>query len=392
MKYDFDDIVPREGTGCIKYDTRREVFGRGDVIPLWVADMDFRVLPCVEKALRRRMECPTYGYGIREEGFYNSTAGWVKRRGGWNIDNGWIDFTPGVVPGFAMAIRALSEPGDKVVIQPPVYHPFAHTIKANDRQLVNNPLILASSGRYEMDFDDLDRKLAGAKLLLFCNPHNPSGRVFTREELTRVGELCCKHDVNIISDEIHCDMVHKPNKHIHIASIDERFAARCVTLIAPSKTFNLAGLSTAVAITPSDTLRRKLRAEMDALHIGQGNVFGTVALQAAYDEGEEWLEQLTEYIGGNMALVDGFMREHLPQIKTRPSEGTYIMWLDMRNLGMEQKELNDFLINKAGVGLNDGEMFGVEGRGFMRINLATSRAVILKALEQIREAIAQSGR
>lgn len=386
-KYDFDLPVPRRESDCVKYDICEEVFGSREVIPLWVADMDFAVAPCIERALRQRLDHPVYGYGIRPKSWFEAVCGWVWRRNGWETQPEWIGFVPGVVPGFVLAIRALSDEGDGVVIQPPVYPPFAQTIRANGRRIVENPMRLTDGG-FEIDFDDLDRKLAEAKLLLFCNPHNPTGRVFTRAELERVGELCLKHDVLIVSDEIHSDLIHKPHRHIHIASLLPELAARTVTLIAPSKTFNIAGLSTGVSITPHDSLRRRLCAESDKIHIEQGNVFGTVALEAAYNGGEEWLEALLEYIAGNIRYVGDFLETELPAVKAIRPEGTYLMWLDMRGLGMEHERLARFLVEKAGIGLNDGAAFGEQGRGFMRINLATSRSVIEQALKQLCDAVA----
>lgn len=385
-KFDFDTPVPREGTACVKWDAREAVFGRESVIPLWVADMDFAVAPCIRRSIEERAKHPVYGYGIRPDSYFEAIRGWVGRRGGWAIEREWIDFTPGVVPGFALAIRALSAEGDGVVIQPPVYPPFAATIRANGRRVVENPVRLTAKG-FEIDFDDLDHKLADAKLLLFCNPHNPTGRVFTHAELERVGELCIKHDVLIISDEIHSDLILKPHIHTHIAALSPELAQRTITLIAPSKTFNIAGLSTAVAITPSDSLRRRLRAEIEKLHIDGGNIFGCAALQAAYDEGEEWLEALLEYIEGNCLAVSDFLREHIPAVKAIQPEGTYLMWLDMRALGIPHEELCKFLIEKAGIGLNSGAEFGAAGQGFMRLNLATQRSTLLRALGQLREAL-----
>ncbi len=385
MTYDFDRIAEREGTNCEKYDHRAEVFGRGDVIPLWVADMDFEAPPFVVEAMRRRLEHPVFGYTFRGDTFHDAVTAWIARRNGWTVEREWIDFTPGVVAGFTFAIRALTDQGDGVVIQPPVYPPFAQVVKANGRKVVDNPLKL-NGGRYEIDFDDLDRKLAGARVLLFCNPHNPTGRVFSREELIRVGELCERHGVAVISDEIHSDLIQKPYRHTHLASLSPWLAEHTVTFVAPSKTFNLAGLSTSVAITPGDALRRRLRAELDRLHVAQGNVFGTVALEAAYTYGDEWLDQLNAYIGGNKDYVADFLACNLPSVGTFPLEGTYLMWLDFRQWGMTQKELSDFLVNEAYLGLNDGAYFGSEGQGFMRLNLGTSRRVIAAAMKQLKEA------
>lgn len=380
--YNFDEIASREGTCCEKYDHRQMLFGRDDVIPMWIADMDFEVAPFISDAIRRRAEHPVYGYGFRSESYHRSIVNWVARRNGWTIESDWIDFTPGVVSGFVFAIRALTDPGDSIVIQPPVYPPFARMIDSNGRKVENNPMVWNGS-RYEFDFEDLDRKLQGAKALLFCNPHNPTGRVFSCEELTKVGELCVKHNVLIISDEIHSDLIQKPCRHIHIASICEEFAQRTVTFIAPSKTFNLAGLSTSLSVVSDASLRQRMRAEYDRMHADQGNVFGTVALEAAYTHGDQWLDELIEYVGGNMDFVIKFIEENMPELHAFRSEGTYMMWIDFRAWGMTHEQLCDHLVAKAALGLNSGKLFGAEGEGFMRINLATSREVVAKAMNQL---------
>lgn len=382
MKYNFDKIPDRVGTDCEKYDHREPLFGRADVIPMWIADMDFDVAPFISEAIKRRAEHSVYGYGFRSDSYHRSIIDWVGRRNGWTIERQWLDFTPGVVSGFVFAIRALTNEGDSVVIQPPVYPPFARMINANGRRVVNNPLILGE-GRFEIDFEDLDRKLAGARALLFCNPHNPTGRVFTPEELRRVGELCVKHNVVIISDEIHSDLIQKPHRHIHIASLSDEIASRTVTFIAPSKTFNLAGLSTSVSIVSDPELRRKLRTEYGKLHADQGNVFGTVALEAAYTNGDQWVDELNEYVGRNMDFVVSFIAENMPEVKTIRSEGTYMMWLDFSAWGMDQQTLYRHMIDRAALGLNNGILFGIEGEGFMRINLATSLEVVERAMNQL---------
>ena len=382
MKYDFDQIISRDGTNNEKFDKRERLFGRADVIPLWVADMDFAAAPGIIDALRERLEHPILGYTYRSDGFFNALIDWVRRRNGWKIEREWMDFVPGVVPGLVFAMRAFSSPGDGIVIQPPVYHPFAGQIRRNGRVVINNP-VQFRNGRYAIDFEDLDRKLAGARAFMMCNPHNPTGRVFTLQELTRIGELCVKHDVLILSDEIHSDIVFKPHRHTHIAALDEAFARRTLTFLAPSKTFNIAGLSTAVVITPDDSLRRRLRQEFDKLHADQGNIFGNVALEAAYTRGEAWVEEMTEYIDGNMSYVIDFLRERIPGVDVVRAEGTYLMWLDFRRWGISHEELCRFMIHEAGLGLNEGSMFGEEGRGFMRMNVATQRAVVEQAMRQL---------
>ena len=383
MRYDFDKIISREGTCCEKYDRRKEIFGREDVIPLWIADMDFEVPAFIREAVMRRAEHPVYGYGFRDEGYQQAIVEWVARRNHWTIQPEWLDFTPGVVAGFSFGLRALSAPGDKVVIQPPVYPPFARMILNNGRTLVNNPLRMDERGHFVVDFEDLDRKLEGAKILLFCNPHNPTGRVFTREELMRIGELCIRHDVCILSDEIHSDLIQKPYHHLHIASLSPELAERTITLIAPSKTFNIAGLSTSVAIVPGKEVRERFRAEMDKLHVDQGNIFGKVALETAYRYGDEWLEQMLDYVGENMDYVVRFLDEKLPSVKSYKSEGTYLMWLDFSSWGMTCEELMRFLVNEAHLGFNEGRLFGEEGKCHMRMNVAAPRSVIRESLERL---------
>ena len=390
MKYDFDEVISREGTNCEKLDARERLYGRGDVIPLWVADMEFAAPPAVLNAIRKRAEHPILGYSYRSDQYWNSIIGWVERRSGWKIKGEWLDFTPGVVSGIVFALRAFTSPGDGVVIQPPVYHPFARQVRLNDRVVVNNPM-REVQGRFEIDFEDLDRKLSGAKIFLMSNPHNPTGRVFTREELIRIGELCVKHDVVILSDEIHGDLVYKPHKHIHIAALDEAFARRTVTFTAPSKTFNLAGLSTSVAITPDAALRRRLQQEFNKLHADQGNIFGTVALEAAYTHGDEWLERLLEYLEGNIRYVTDFLHRKMPSVKCVPPEGTYLMWLDFRAWPMTHEQIYRFMVERAGIGVNEGAMFGEEGRGWMRMNIATQRSVVERAMNQLYEAARAAG-
>ena len=391
MKYNFDEEICREGTSCEKFDLRDEIFGRDDVIPLWVADMDFAAPPEVTEAIRKRAEHPVLGYSYRSDAYWNAIIGWVERHGGWKLRREWLDFTPGVVSGIVFALRAFTSEGDGVVIQPPVYHPFARQTRLNGRRVRENPLIQAADGRFVVDFDDLDRQLSGAKALLMSNPHNPTGRVFTREELTRIGELCVKHDVLILSDEIHSDLIYDPHRHLHIAALDERFARRTVTFIAPSKTFNMAGLSTSVVIVPDDSLRRRLQTELAKLHADQGNIFGAVALEAAYSRCDEWLEQLIDYLDGNVNYVLDFLRDRMPSVRAVRPEGTYLMWLDFREWPMTHEQTYRLLIDRAGLGVNEGSMFGEQGRGWMRFNIASPRRVIERAMDRLYRAAAAEG-
>lgn len=382
MKFDFDRITDRRGTDCIKYDKLKDTFGRDDIIPMFIADMDFEIPPFISEAIAERASHKVYGYGFRGDSWYDAVAGWVERRNGWKIERDWIGFSPGVITGYVFALRALTKEGDGVVINPPVYHPFASGIKSNGRRVVDSPMIFGDGG-FALDYDDLDRKLAGARALLFCNPHNPTGRVFTHEELEKVGELCCRHDVWIVSDEIHSDLIFKSHKHIHIASIRPEFAERTVTLIAPSKTFNLAGLSSAVMITPNDTARRLIKQETAKYDVGMGNIFGTAALTAAYTHGDEWVDRLNEYIDGNVEFVMRFIENNMPKIKAHRSQGTYLIWLDCRELDMSVEELRKFFVDEARIGASEGSIFGGEGAGFMRLVLAMPREIIRQAMDQL---------
>lgn len=385
MKYNFDSVPCRKGTACIKFDENLNVFGRDDIISMWIADMDFEVMPEITEAVIRRANHKVYGYGIRPASYFDAIVSWQQRRHNWKVESEWLGFSPGVVAGFAFAIRALTNEGDGVVIQPPVYPPFADMINQNNRRLINNPMKIVN-GRFEIDFEDLDRKLEGAKALLFCSPHNPTGRVFSEEELLRVGELCRKHDVKIISDEIHADLIIKPNEFRSIASLNDDLAHRTITLTAPSKTFNIAGLATSVTIIPDEELRAAFNTECDRTHAGGGNIFGTAALEVAYNEGEEWLNEVMEYIAGNIDYVGKFLEENCPKIRHYEQQGTFLMWLDCRDLGMDHEAMLDFWTNKARIGVNNGATFGEEGRGFVRMNIGTSRSVLEQAMAQLKEA------
>jgi cystathionine beta-lyase len=387
--YNFDTIPLRAGTNTLKFDARDEVFGNSDVIPMWIADMDFECAPAIGEAIRRRAEHNVYGYDFGGEVCNASLIGWFGRRTGWNIRPEWLRYTPGVVTGLGFAIRAFTAKGDGIVIQPPVYHPFRGMIEANERKVINNPLRQVGD-RFEMDFDDLDRKLAGARAIILCNPHNPVGRVWTEDDLRCVGELCVKHDVTIISDEIHSDLVFAPARHCHIASLDARFAERTITFVAPSKSFNIAGLATSAAIVSSERMRAMWDKEYDSSHVIGGTMFGHVALCAAYNKCEDWFEEVLDYLKDNIDHVREFIGRNIPQVGTFHHEGTYLVWLDFRGLGFcSQKELNDWLVNEARLGLNSGADFGREGIGFGRMNVATNRTTLDRALMQLAEAVSK---
>lgn len=391
-RYDFDTYIDRIGTDCEKYEDMKSVFGTDQVIPLWIADMDFATADFIVEAMERRMKHPIFGYTFRPQCYFDAIRGWVYRHNGWDIDTSWIAFSPGVVAGVTFGMLSCTKEGDGVVIQPPVYHPFGNTIRYNHRTVLNNPLIQdPATGEYRIDFDDLDQKLAQAKAFILCNPHNPTGRVFTREELLKIGELCKKHDVTIISDEIHCDFIFQPHEHIHIASLTEDLANRTITLIAPSKSFNVAGFSTAAAIIPSPERHAAYQAEVDKIHIENGNIFGSVALKTAYEQGDEWMRQLLEYLQGNVDFVYDFMTANIPSVHCYKPEATFLMWLDFRKWGMTQEELNRFLVQEAGLGLGDGSVYGIEGTGFQRLNIGTPRSVLQRAMNQLLEAVRKHG-
>ncbi len=391
-RYDFDTYIDRVGSDCEKYEDMLAVFGTDRVIPLWIADMDFATADFIVEAMERRMRHPIFGYTFRPQCYFDAISGWVERHSGWKIEAPWIAYSPGVVAGVTFGMLSCTEPGDGVVIQPPVYHPFGNTIRANGRRVVNNPLVQdPANGRYRIDFEDLNRKLAQARAFILCNPHNPTGRVFTREELLRIGELCRTHDVTIISDEIHGDFAFRPHEHLHIASLTEDLAGRTITLIAPSKSFNVAGFSTAVAIVPDPARRAAYQAEVDRIHIENGNIFGSVALKTAYEQGDAWMEQLLDYLQGNIDFVYDFLRSKIPSVGCYKPEATFLMWLDFRSWGMTQEELNRFLVEEAGLGLGDGSIYGEEGVGFQRLNVGTPRSVLERALNQLLEAVDRRG-
>lgn len=391
MKYNFDTHIDRYGTDCEKYESLKAIFGREDLIPLWVADTDFAVGDFILDAIKQRMEHPILGYSFRSEDYHKSIQGWVRRHGKWDVELDWLAFSPGVVAGVTFAMLSCTDKGHGVVNQPPVYHPFAHAIRLNDREIVNNPLVFTPDG-YRLDFEDLDQKLAQAKALILCNPHNPTGRVFTKEELLKIGELCKKHDITIISDEIHSDFVYSPNQHLHIAALNDDLAQRTITLIAPSKSFNVAGLSTSVAIIPNPERMAAFKKEVDKIHINNGNIFGAIALEAAYTAGDQWMSDLLAYLQSNIRFIQSFLAENLPSVTTYHPEATFLMWLDFRQWGMDQEALNRFLIEEAGLGLSDGTIFGQEGKGFQRLNVGTTRATLEKAMNQLLAAAQKIGK
>ena len=385
--YDFDKIIAREQTASVKYDLREPYFGKADVLPMWVADMDFETPDFIRKAVQERAKHPIYGYSIREDNYYQSIVDWVKRRHNWEIEKEWIVHSPGIVPALNFSVLTFTNPGDGIIVQPPVYFPFFTTVEENGRELVYNELI-EKENHYGIDFVDLEEKLKlGVKIFIMSNPHNPVGRVWKYKELEQIVELCEKYDVLILSDEIHADLTFTPHKHIPIASISKVAAQRTLSFMAASKTFNIAGLSTAFVVSQNKDLLKAYNDKMNAMHLFTGNVMGSIATKVAFEQGEEWRLQMLDYVKENINFVEQYLKENLPQIRFNKPEATYLIWLDFRALNLKQKELVALLINEAGVGLNDGSVFSPGGEGFMRLNVACSRAVIQKALTQISKVV-----
>ncbi len=387
MKYNFDEQIDRSNTNAVKYDFRDKVFGTKEVLPMWVADMDFKTPDVIVQAVQERAKHEIYGYTGRTDSFAQSVTSWVKQRHGWSIDSNWISFSPGVVPALAMAVLAFTQPGDKIIAQTPVYFPFFNTIADNGRQLVINPLRIVNE-RYEMDWDDLEKKIDSRTSMLFlCSPHNPTGRVWSKEELQRLGEICVKNDILIVADEIHSDLILKPNKHTPIASISEEIAQQTITTIAPSKTFNIAGLASSVLIIPNKKLQTKYENMLNNLHLGMGNLFGIIALEAAYSHGAAWLDQMLDYLTENVDYVANYLEEHLPMVKLIKPEGTYLLWLDFRELKLSNEELRKLMIEKGKLGFNDGIIFGKGGKGFQRMNVACPKSTVIEGMQRLHKAL-----
>ncbi|MGN0032357.1 MAG: MalY/PatB family protein [Candidatus Limimorpha sp.] len=388
MRYNFDEIINRVGTQSVKYDLRENVFGRADVIPMWVADMDFRTPDFIRDAVVERAAGDVYGYTFREEEYYDAVAEWISRRHNWNVDREWISYTPGVVCAFNMAVLSMTDEGDEVIIQPPVYPPFFHAVRGHNRILVENTLVETENG-FVMDYELLEKQAKTAKMLILSNPHNPVGRCWSREELERLGEICMRNNVLVFSDEIHCDLVLPGFKHTPFASVNPEFAMRSITAHAASKTFNIAGLATSSVIIPNEDIRERFVEYVHGIEIDLGNIFGKIATKAAMEKGEEWLRELLDYLKGNIDYAVGFIRSEMPKVRVHKPQATYMIWLDFSAYGLSNKELNDKMIFGAGVGLNNGKEFGLQGESCLRMNLACPRSIVEKALRQIRDTFDQ---
>jgi len=392
MKYNFDNVFDRSTNFSAKYDELGKKFGASDLLPLWVADMDFKTADPIVEAIRQRVEQGIYGYTSRPDSYYEAAQQWLERRHGWKPDTKLMTHSPGVVPSLSFIIEHFTEPSDKIIIQPPVYYPFFDVVRNHGRKLVLNPLKM-NNGKYEIDFDHLEQLAAdGAKMLILCSPHNPIGRVWTKEELVRLGEICIAHGVRVIADEIHSDLVFGSNRHIPFASISESFRQNSITCIAPSKTFNLAGLQASLIIFPTEKEKEAFEEILGCLDIKRNNCFSLVATEAAYRHGDEWLDQLKQYIEDNFTFIQDYCRQHIPCLHPNRPEGTYLVWIDCRELGFDKDELHQFMIEKAKIALDDGFWFGDEYGGFMRLNAACPRSILAEALDRWKKAIDNLGR
>ena len=388
MRYDFDKTVDRRGTDCLKYDFAVERGKPEGVLPLWVADMDFQTAPAIIEKIEKTAAHGIFGYTDTKDDYYRAVSGWYERHFQWRPEKEWLVKTPGIVFALAAAVRAYTKEGDGVLLQQPVYYPFSEVIRDNDRRIVNSPLIL-KGGHYEFDFDDLVVMIAGnhIKLFLMCSPHNPTGRVWKEWELRKIGDLCLKYHVTVVSDEIHCDFVYPGHEHHVFASLDERYAGISLICTSPSKTFNTAGLQVSNIWIPNRGLREAFERAVRQTGYSQLNVMGLAACRAAYEEGEDWYFQVRDYLKDNLEFTRAFLKRELPEIRLIEPEGTYLLWLDFRDLGMTEEEREDLILNHAGLWLDSGAIFGEDGEGFERINIACPRKVLREALVRLRDAL-----
>lgn len=384
MKHDFDELINRRGTGCKKWDTYPE-----DVIPMWIADTDFHCPQPVIDAMVKRAQHGIYGYPDNYKTFEEAIVNWQKRRFNWDIKPEWVEYTPAVIPAIVYAMQAFTQAGDNVVLQMPAYHPFHEIIPNNGRHILGNEMILQEDGSYAIDFDNLEELLSKRRTTMFllCSPHNPTGKCFTREELTKISDLCLKHNVFVVSDEIHSDIIYKGHKHIPFGSISQEAADNCVVCVNPSKTFNIAGVRTGAAVIPNRKNHDRFYSPLESLKAYGRTIFGTLPIEVAYNECEYYADQLLEYLEGNLAYLKKFMAERVPKIKVGDPQATYLIWLNCKALNMEPKELQRFFLEEAKVAMNEGSTFKTGGSGFMRMNIACPRSRLVEALNRIEAAV-----
>lgn len=384
MQYNFDQIIDRRGTDALKIDAVPTIWGRDDLMPLWVADMDFATPPFIVEALRRRLDHEVIGYTVRTPQWASSIVAWQQSRYGWEIQPEWLNFVPGIVPGIAFVISCFTEPGDAILIQPPVYHPYIHVPSNLGRTLRRNRLDLVD-GQYQIDFERFERDVRGCKLFLLCHPHNPGGRVWSEEELRRIAEICHREGVIVVSDEIHADLTLPPYRHVPFAKVSAEAAECSITLMSPSKAFNMAGLTSSYSVISNEALREKFHRHLEHSELNLGHAFAFISVAAAYSNGTEWLDQMLAYVQGNIDYMEQYLATSLPQVGMIRPQASYLVFLDFRKLGLSQAELNTLIVDKARLALNDGAMF--EGEGFMRLNAASPRSVIEEAMRRLSDAL-----
>lgn len=386
--YNFDEIIDRKGTSCVKYDGLKNAYqGKENLIPLWVADMDFATPDFIVEALKKRCEHPVFGYTFDDDEYYESIQTWLDYKYHWKTEREWISYIPGIVKGIGLAVQCFTQPGDKVIIQPPVYHPFRLVPTRMGREVVYNPLKL-EDGIYKMDFEQLESLIdKDCKMLILSNPHNPGGVVWEKEALVKFAQICSAHGILVISDEIHAEMTYPQFRHHPFATVSEEAAACSVTFMAPSKTFNIAGIVSSYALVPDSRIREKFYSFLEAGELNAGTIFAFTATKAAYTYGAEWLQQMRSYVIENVNFVDEYLKKNIPQIKVYRPQASFLVWLDCRELKLTQPELVQLFEDKAGLALNDGTMFGKEGEGFMRLNIGCPRSILNQALELLKKAI-----
>lgn len=401
MKYNFDKIIDRSGSGDLKHEVLKARYGRDDLIALWVADMDFETPQFIVDAIRERLKHAVFGYTIEPKEYWPTVSKWIADHHSWNVKTQWLTYIPGVVKGIGMAINALTQPGDKILIQTPVYHPFRMTVVGNNRQVMLNPLKESAEGSfYRMDFENLEKNIEDCKMMILCNPHNPAGIQWDKATLERLAQICHSHGVIVVSDEIHADLALFGHKHIPFATVSKEAEEISITLQAPTKTFNMAGIVSSYAIVPNTQLRQRLFHWMEVNELNEPHIFAPIATIAAFSQGEEWRKQMLAYIEQNILFTEQYFEQHIPGIRVIRPESSFLVWLDCRQLGLSHDELQDLFVNKARLALNDGEIFDTDqnpyaplhqkesvARGFMRLNVGTPRSILAQALEQLAEAV-----